>query len=122
MQQAVQSLQSLPAGSIIFTDYQGALLLSYYLCPGLVTQVPCGTYRVISINPGEWAFRADTFTNLLLTMQRTEALPSGSKICVFRAGWLTENEAGLEAALTRYRSGEQQRWGRNISLTPVLLP
>lgn len=122
MQRAVKSLQALPAGSTIFTDYQGALLLSYYLCPGLVTQVPCGAYRIVSINPGEWTFRADTFTNLLLAMQRTQALPSGSKVWVFRAGWLTENEEGLQAAIHRYRVGDQQKWGRNISLTPVQMP
>jgi 4-amino-4-deoxy-L-arabinose transferase-like glycosyltransferase len=122
MQQAVQSLQSLPTGSIIFTDYQGALLLSYYFCPGLVTQVPCGPYRVISISPSEWTFRADTFANLLLAMQRTQALPSGSKVWVFRAGWLTDDEQGLQAALSRCRSGDQQRWGRNISLSPIVLP
>jgi hypothetical protein len=132
MSQSVQALQSLPPGSVIFTDDQGGLLLSYYLCHGLVTQVqrpfqpfqnsPCGTHRVIALSPNEWIFQATTFPGDLHAMQRAHSLPSGSTVWLFQAGWLVDKEEQLQAVFQQFNGGAAEKWGRNILLKPVVLP
>ncbi|MBZ5720690.1 MAG: glycosyltransferase family 39 protein [Acidobacteriia bacterium] len=132
MSQAAQSLQSLPPGSVIFTDDQGGLLLSYYLCHSLVSQVqrpfqpfqnsPCGRHRIIALSPDEWIFEAKSFPDDLQAVQRAYGLPSGSTVWLFQAGWLIDKEEDLHAVLRQYGAGKPQKFGQNILLWPLLLP
>jgi hypothetical protein len=132
MSRAVQSLQSLAPGSVIFTDDQGGLLLSYYLCHARVAQVqepfqpfqnsPCGNYRIISLGPDQWIFQAKLFPGELLAIQRAYGLRPGSTVWLFQAGWLIDKEEDLHAVLGQYGDGNPQQFGQNILLWPLTLP
>src|SRR6185437_12081845 len=72
MKNAVQLLRTLPTNSVILTDDQGGLLLSYYMCGSKVVQIEqspfqlfmrsrCGEHEVISLDPSSWIFKASTF-------------------------------------------------------------
>jgi hypothetical protein len=132
MSQAVRRLQSLPPGSVIFTDGQGGLLLSYYFCHARVVQVqepfqpfqnsPCGVYRIISLDPDRWIFQARLFPNELQAMQQAYGLRPGSTVWLFQAGWLIDKEEDLHAVLRQYGDGNPQQFGQNILLWPLVLP
>ncbi len=132
MSQAVLRLQSLPPGSVIFTDDQGGMLLSYYLCHARVAQVQepyhtflnsrCGNYRVISLGPDRWIFDAKLFPGDLQAMQQVYGLHPGSTVWLFQAGWLVDKEEDLRSVLRQYGDNKPQEFGRNILLWPVTLP
>jgi Dolichyl-phosphate-mannose-protein mannosyltransferase len=132
MSQAMLSLQSQAPGSVIFTDNQGGLLLSYYLCHARVAQVQepfqpflnssCGNYRIISLGPDRWIFQARLFPDDLQAIQKAYGLRPGSTIWLFQAGWLIDKEEALHAVLWQYSNGNPQPFGQNILLWPLTLP
>ena len=125
MTQAVQSLRSLPAGTIILTDDQGGLLLSYYLCQAKVAQIEqqpfqlflrsrCGSDWVLSLNPDLWIFKADTFPAMLSSVERTYQLGPGSELWLFQAGWFIDQEYRLRKELDQLGCSLRQEFGRNM--------
>ena len=129
--QATAALSRIPSGSIILTDDQGGMLLSYYLCPYPVAQVyepfqpfaeaPCGSNRVISIDPRIWVFQAETLPGSLRTVQETFSLPQDARVWFFRAGWVIGSEPALRAKLGDYGCPTPQTFGRDILLCPITL-
>jgi len=130
MAQAVTELRSLPADSVIFTDDQGGLLLSYYLCGGKVVQIEespfepfmrsrCGAHWVTSIDPDVWAFRAETFPDTLRSLQRNYNLAPGTQLWLFQAGWFVENDYALRNELRSFGCLAPQQFGRNIFLCKI---
>jgi hypothetical protein len=130
MASAVAELRSLPSDSIIFTDDQGGLLLSYYLCDSKVIQIEqspfqpfmrsrCGQQWVVSIDPDVWAFRADSFPATLRNVQQTYDLAPGTQLWLFQAGWFIDAEHALREELTQFGCSAPQEFGRNMFLCAV---
>src|SRR5579864_643703 len=133
MAQATASLKSLPPNSIIFTDDQGGLLLSYYLCDRRVVQIEqpsftpllkaaCGPSAVISIDPNRWTFKAGTLPETLASLQRTFNLSPGTPLWFFQAGWFIDKEALLRDELRQAGCSAPQEFGKNIFLCRITVP
>ncbi|HEV2714855.1 MAG TPA: hypothetical protein VGU64_06285, partial [Terriglobales bacterium] len=132
MLQAVDWMhRSLPANAIIFTDLEGALLLSYYYCHSSVVQLygqvaafkesPCSGARVIAIHPRQWIFRAETFPADLQNMGQTFGLSPGTPIWVFQAGFVVDKEPDFRATLRGYGCAAPQSFGANILICRIAL-
>jgi hypothetical protein len=131
MQQAVHALNSLPSGSIIFTDDQGGLLLSYYLCGNKTVQIeppfrqffiaPCRSHEVLSIDPRQWIFKSETLPDTLLDVQRTYDIARGARVWFFQSGWFIDKEQALRIELAQYGCSAAQEFGRNMFLCPITL-
>jgi hypothetical protein len=119
-------------GSLIVTDNQGGLLLSYYLCGSKVVPfsgvvqhfslAPCGHMQVFSLDPRQWIFHAGTFSNDLLALKAAFKLPSGQRLWVFQSGWLVDNEADFRAELKQFGCPATHDFGRNILACEISLP
>jgi uncharacterized membrane protein len=132
MAQAVTMLKSLPEDSVIFTDDQGGLLLSYYLCDSKVVQIeqasfqpffkaPCGRYSVISLDPNRWTFQSDTFPETLASVQRTFNLSPGTALWFFQAGWFIDKEFSLHNELKQFGCSAPATFGHNIFYCQITL-
>lgn len=124
IQNAVNLLRNVPPGSIIFTDNQGGLLLSYYLCDRKVVlfdppykdlfAVPCGNSQVVSLDPRKWIFQASTFSDELREVEQIYNSNSEHAIWVFQAGWLIDKEPEFRAKLLQLDCPTTGDFGRNI--------
>jgi uncharacterized membrane protein len=124
--------QEAGAGSLIVTDNQGGLLLSYYLCGSKVvpfsgvvqhfSQAACGSMQVFSLDPREWIFHAGTFSNDLLALKTAFNLPTGQKLWLFQSGWLVDNEADFRAELKKFGCPATHDFGRNVLACEISLP
>jgi len=124
MQNAVNYLRGVPPGSIIFTDNQGGLLLSYYLCDRKMVlfdppyedlfSAPCGTSQVVSLDPRKWIFQADTFPDEMKRLLRTYNPTSQRPLWVFQAGWLVDKEADFRTELRQSCCRPSDQFGKNI--------
>jgi hypothetical protein len=132
MQSAVNFLRDAPPGSIIFTDNQGGLLLSYYMCDRKVVlfdppyedlfAAPCGNSQVVSLDPRKWIFQAATFTEELHGLQQTYNPTSQHAIWVFQAGWLVDKEADFRAELRQFGCPATHDFGKSILACQIALP
>jgi len=127
MSQAIQKFRSLPSESTIWTDDQGALLLSYYLCQAKVAQIEqpkfelffrsrCGFDWVISLDPNLWMFKAETFPSMLDAVARTYNLSPGAELWFFQAGWFIDQEYALRDELRILGCSPSEEFGRNMIL------
>jgi len=129
---AVSFLRDLPPGSIIFTDNQGGLLLSYYMCDRKVVlfdppyedlfAAPCGNSQVVSLDPRKWIFQATTFPEELRGVQQSYNPTSKHAIWVFQAGWLVDKEVDFRAGLRQFGCPTTHDFGRNILACEMVLP
>ncbi len=130
MMDAVAELRSLPPGSTIFTDDQGGLLLSYYLCSNKVAQIEqspfqpfmrsrCGEHSVISIDPDLWIFKAATFPHTLQRARQTYDLAPGTRLWLFQSGWFVDKEFALREELKQFGCSAPQEFGRNMFLCAI---
>lgn len=127
MMGAVAALSALPANSTIFTDDQGGLLLSYYLCNGPAVQIEqrgfqpflkarCGDHWLISLDPNLWIFKAETFPDTIGRAQRTYDLRPPAPIWLFQAGWYVDQESALRQELRDYGCTAPEDFGKNMFL------
>jgi hypothetical protein len=118
MRQAVDYLRGAAApGSIILTDYESGLLLSYYVCGSDITHSGelreyfyisrCGKYQSASLLPRLWVFQAATFPEQVQTLRYRE-------VWLFQAGFIVDREPEFQALLGRYRCGSPRKFGENI--------
>lgn len=124
--------QNAGTGSLIVTDNQGGLLLSYYLCGSKVVPfsgviqhfsiAPCGDMQVFSLDPRQWIFRAGTFSNDLFALKAAFNLPSNQKVWIFQSGWLVDNEPDFRADLKQFGCPATHDFGRNILACEITLP
>jgi hypothetical protein len=130
MAKTVSSLRALPPGSIVFTDDQGGLLLSYYLCQSKVVQIeenpfqpfmraPCGQLSIITIDPDMWIFRANTFPEVMKNVQQTYGLSPGTTLWLFQTGWFVDKEYALREELKAFGCTSPQNFGKNMFLCRV---
>jgi 4-amino-4-deoxy-L-arabinose transferase-like glycosyltransferase len=123
--------RSAPEGSVLFTDYQGALMLSYYFCPARVVpfeQPPppflksdCGEYKVVAFTQTLWSFNPATFASTLREMQQMYGIGSDSAVWLFQAGWIDENEDEWIAELRQRGCHEPRNFGPNILICQMTL-
>ena len=130
MARAMNSLNAVPAGSVIFTDHEGGLMLSYYLCHDKVVQLAqplsrlltagCGRFSVVSV--GEWIFKDDTFEPDLRDARQIYSWKSGMPLWFFQAGWFIDKEALLRDELKQTGCTAPQEFGKNIFLCRITVP
>ena len=123
--------QSAPPGSVLFTDYQGALMLSYYFCPARVVPVEqppqpffksdCGGYQVVTFTQTLWSFEATIFPKTLRDMQQTYGMGSDATVWLFQAGWIDETEDKWIAVLKQHGCDEPRNFGPNILICRMTL-
>ena len=132
MADAVSSLRALPPGSIVFTDDQGGLLLSYYLCQSRVVQIeenpfqpfmraPCGQLSIITIDPDMWIFKANTFPRVMKSVQQTYGLSPGTTLWLFQTGWSVDKEYALRDELKQFGCLASQDFGKNMFLCRIMI-
>ena len=96
MSQAVNHIhQSIPAGKLVFVDYQTSVLLGYYLGKDQITrfdqpekefsEFTYGGYRIVSAR--QWLFNVESFGVELRRLKSAYGLPPGDMVWVVSAGW-----------------------------------
>jgi hypothetical protein len=124
MREAVSYLrESAAPGSVILTDYESGLLLSYYVCGADVTHTGelteyfyvsrCGEYQSASLLPRLWVFRADSFPMQLETLVRNQPA-SGREMWLFQAGFIVDRELEFQELLQKYGCSAPRKFGPNI--------
>jgi 4-amino-4-deoxy-L-arabinose transferase-like glycosyltransferase len=133
MQQAVAYLRgSAPPGSIVLTDYESGLLLSYYVCGTDITHTgdrteffyisQCAEYRSASLLPRLWVFRADAFPMEAQALVKNQpALLQGRQVWLFHAGFVVDRETEFHTMLGRYGCSSPQEFGANIVVCRIWL-
>jgi len=132
MRNAIAFVQtSIPRGSILLTDLEGRLALDYYLCHNFSPIHPplqpfykssCGNYEMIFQDPSRWIFRAPTFTGDMRTLQEMYGLSDGTRVWFFQAGFVVDQEPGLQALLRRdYGCSDPHQFGQNIFVCQITL-
>ena len=134
MEQAVDYLRgSAPAGSIILTDYESGLLLSYYVCHADIThsgepnrffyRAQCGDYQATSLLPRLWVFRADTFPEQMQEFAKVDpAILRAHEVWLFQAGFIVHREPEFQALLAQYGCSSPRKFGANILVCRIKLP
>jgi hypothetical protein len=126
MKQAVAYLRGSAApGSIVLTDYESGLLLSYYVCGTDITHSGelteffyvsrCGEYQSASLLPRLWVFRADALPMQLQALVKNDpAQLRGREVWLFQAGFIVDREPEFQAMLERYGCSSPRKFGTNI--------
>jgi hypothetical protein len=113
--------QTAPPGSVIFADYESALVLGYYACGHGIVQIfppvkqfakaDCSSRTAISARPEEWRFKADNLQSELSSAAASYGLERGAKVWLFDAGWIND----LAPAISRSSDClEPHFFGENI--------
>jgi 4-amino-4-deoxy-L-arabinose transferase-like glycosyltransferase len=130
MSRAINTLsRDAPAGSVILTDYEGGLMLSYYLCSNRVVEIEttqafmrsaCGEYRVVASSPDLWAYDAQTLPAALRQVQekaqQENKTDAETNPWLFQAGWIDDKQAEWIAQLSQFGCRSPQLFGQNIFL------
>jgi 4-amino-4-deoxy-L-arabinose transferase-like glycosyltransferase len=124
MAQAINSLKSLPPGSVIFSDAQGSMVLNYYVCdevmalpftsPKQLLKFRCGQHYVLASMTAQTGFDRATFPELFSQATRENA---GQTLYLFQSGWIDDKK---EEWLTELRGlgGDPHNFGPNILMCP----
>ena len=124
MQGALEFLRNRPPDSVVFTDYQGGLLLSYYLCEQpavqlfapykVLTRTRCSHLEVIATGLQQSVFDANPPAHELKQDPRLQSL-NPPEVFVFTAGW---NSEGNDDLYWLHSLGCEPRFqfGKNISV------
>jgi len=124
MEQAAAYLRGSAApGSMVLTDYESGLLLSYYVCGADITRSGelaeyfyisrCGGYQSASLLPRLWVFRADPFPVQLQALMRDRPAV-GREMWLFQAGFIVDREPEFQELLGKYGCQAPRRFGENI--------
>jgi uncharacterized membrane protein len=127
MAEGMDFLKSAPPGSAIFTDFQGRLILNYYLC-GRNSAVPfeatptllqsrCGDYDLITSAATLQGFRRTEFPETLF--EAWQLAPREKTLWLFQAGWIDDKQPEWIAELHGLGCGEPRNFGRNILICPL---
>ena len=127
MMDAMDLLSSAPVGSVIFSDFQGSLVLNYYLC-GKSSAVPldatpsltksrCGDFNLITS-----AVRQQGFDRSALPETLTNAwqiAPQANTLRLFQAGWIGDKQPQWIAELRSLGCEAPRDFGHNILICPL---
>lgn len=137
MTDAIAAMRNNPPGSVVLTDYEGGLVLGYYLCDHAVVQpVPpyqpfsrssCGHLTVIAEAPAgstigqQWKFQAKDFAEKIREVQKVYGLTPKSDVLVFRAGWSVGSDGELLKAFQKLGCDSPQFFGKNVLVCRIKL-
>ncbi len=117
--------------SVIFTDYQSGLLLSYYLCGRSIVQfegpfqpfqdATCGESGIVVWQSQDWMFHAEEFPRILQDAESAFAL-SGKRVMLFQAGWTVNAEPDFRQLLQHYGCPARANFGNNILACKITVP
>ncbi len=127
MSEAISFLRSTPPNSVLFTDMQGSLVLSYYLCDKhteLPFQPPtdslpmarCGDHYILTSARTQQTFDRASFPTLLADAWRKA--PTETTLYIFQSGWIDDKEQDWLSEL-RQLGGKPRNYGPNILVCPV---
>jgi dolichyl-phosphate-mannose-protein mannosyltransferase len=131
MAQAMDFLRSQPPQSTLVTDYQGGLVLSYYLC-GKTSSLPFG-------QNSDQVFKWRCGGNVVLTSMRTQqgfdltelpqvidqarhSVSDAQPLVLFQAGWIEDKQRGWLAALRQSGCDDMRDFGPNIRICRISGP
>ena len=129
MKAAVSDMQrDVPAGSLIMTDYQSALLLVYYLCgPDLIlpvgafnlpaSRLKCNGYTIASFQT--WSMQAPFLLQHFEELANAQRMALGERVWIFQSGWGPTLAADLPRASRQFRCVTPRTYGDNISIIPL---
>jgi hypothetical protein len=125
MHQAISSMESLPPESVIFTDFQGGLVLNYYLCNDAmplpftpekqILKMRCGQDYVLTSMAAQTGFERTLFPELLSEAKQEN--PKDTLLYLFQSGWIDDKEEDWHIEL-RELGGNPRNFGQNILLCP----
>ena len=129
MTQAMNTLRrDVPRDSVLVTDYEGGLMLSYYLCPNRVVDIEtaqaflhstCGDYRVVASSPDLWAYDLQTLPAALGDAQQESAVGAKVSLWLFQAGWIDDKQAEWVGELAQFGCRSPRLFGQNIFLCRI---
>jgi Dolichyl-phosphate-mannose-protein mannosyltransferase len=130
---AVEAIhRRVPAGSLIFSDYQSTLALSYYLCPGQpfpfaalerrMGEFPCDGYRIVSTSREQQIASLENFPRDLGQVRNRYHLEPGQPLWIFHAAGDTDRLRKLEKLFPQLRFPAGQAFGANVVLFEVVIP
>lgn len=126
MQGAVALLKSQP-GSPILADYQGGLVLGYYLCgkqsslpfgptPKAVFASECDEHRLLTFVGSQNSFGLGEMPQVI--QQAWGAVPNNvSSLWLFQTGWIDDRPAEWDQELHEIGCGEIHNFGANIRVS-----
>jgi hypothetical protein len=125
MHQAISSMNSLPPESVIFTDFQGGLVLNYYLCNDAmplpftpekqILKMRCGQDYVLTSMASQTGFERTLFPELLSEAKQEN--PKDMPLYLFQSGWIDDKKEDWQTEL-RELGGNPRNFGQNILLCP----
>lgn len=127
MKDPISFLNSQPHGSTILADYQGGLVLGYYLCAkqsslpfgptpkGLVAS-QCGGHTLLTYVGSQNSFELGDMPQVM--QQAWRVVPEGvSSLWLFQTGWIDDRPSEWDGKLHEIGCGEIHRSGANIRLS-----
>ena len=128
MLQAMTFLRSQTMRSPIITDYQGGLVLSYYLC-GKNSPLPfgqtstqllkwqCGDFVVLTSMRTQQGF---TLPELPQVIDQAWQSPDVQSLWVFQTGWIEDKQQEWVLALHESGCSEMRNFGPNIRISELV--
>jgi hypothetical protein len=127
MTEAMNSLLSMPANSVILTDFQGRLVLNYYLCAKSsdvpceptksLLQSRCGNYNLITSATTQQGFERSMFPGIL--GDAWQLAPTQETLWLFQTGWIDDKETDWIAELRTLGCTDPRNFGPNILICPL---
>ena len=127
MQEAISLLNSQPHGSTVLPDYQGGLVLGYYLCgrqsslpfgptPKRLVASQCGDHTLLTYVGSQSSFELGEIPQVV--QQAWGATPNDmSSLWLFQTGWIDDRAAEWEQKLREIGCGEIRQFGANIRVS-----
>jgi hypothetical protein len=112
---------------VIFTDYQGDLILGHYLCwqrPIMFTPAPpdfenfsCAGHPIVSLDyKTAWVFTAGDFPAQWRNFVKAYGLKSGSEVWIVQMGWDATLPEELRKRVPEFRDLQFESFGNNIKI------
>jgi Dolichyl-phosphate-mannose-protein mannosyltransferase len=124
--------RDVPAGSLVFSDYQSTLVLGYYLCPGQpfpfatlerhMGEFPCGGYRIVSNSRDEQVCAIEYFPRDLEQIASRYRVKPGQSLWAFHAAADTDLVRNLEKRYPQLRFPAEHPFGANVVVYQVVVP
>jgi hypothetical protein len=127
MREATSLFHSQPDGSVILADYQGSLVLEYYLCgkqgwlpfgptPRAVVSAHCAKHTLLTWLGSQNSFEPE---DLASVMQQTwsSVPPSVPGLWLFQTGWIDNRQSEWTSHLHEVGCEEIHNFGENIRVS-----
>jgi Dolichyl-phosphate-mannose-protein mannosyltransferase len=130
MRDAIRFLHQAPRDVILLSDFEGGLLLTYYLCPDRAVQFKpsepfvkagCDEWELITSSAAVWTFETEEFSTTLQTIEQQYELHPHTEAWLFKAGWNDKNHVQWAASLGQLGCSQPHNFGQNILICPMML-